>query len=350
MVTLKQIAEACGMSITQVSRALNDHLDVSEKSKKRILRVANEMGYVKNLFASSLVNRTSNMIAVIIEGAEADNVDPLSLNIYQLQLGISEAASTANLEPFIYLKKRSTKLDYVNFCKQRYASGLIIFGSYYDSSEYIALQNSDFPSVSIDMMSEGPFSGSVVINNVFYSKTAVSQLIDNGCKKIAIICGSKSSYVTHERLSGYQIALSMNNIPYNEDLVYYADYNSALASVATKELLKNHPDTDGIFCMSDQMAISCIETLKALNKDVPKDIKVFGFDGMYLGNIISPSLSTIEQDFKLKGIAAVRLLSNIIRGEQIEKTIIIPCHAIFRESSAANNDNNGRVAKPTFMS
>lgn len=330
MVTLKEISSDCGISVTQVSRALNGYSDVSEETRTRVLESAQKLGYVKNIMASSLVKQNSNMIALIIEGAEVDQITDtfVSPNIYHIELGVSEASLELGLEPLIYLKHRKQRMDYVAFCKQRYISGIILFGSDYDDPDRIALEQSGFPCVFIDIVTENDHCGCVVTNNSFYSKAAVDHMLERGCKKIAVIAGSPHAYVTHERLSGYQTALSIRNIPYHPDLICYADFNMDAARKATHSLLEQNPDIDGFFCMSDEMALACLEEVLALGKRVPEDIRIFGFDGNQYMQFVRPRLATIQQNFVQKGVLSIQLLHDIIQKHPGSHTLYVPCKLI----------------------
>lgn len=327
MVTLKEISADCGISVTQVSRALNGYSDVSEETRTKVLESADKLGYVKNIMASSLVKQNSNMIALVIEGSEVDqNADNVgSPNIYHIELGVSKSSMELGLEPFIYLKHRKQRMDYVAFCKQRYISGIILFGSNYDDPDRIALENSGFPCVFIDITTENEGCGCVVTNNSYYSKIAVDHMLAHGCQKIAVIAGSPQAYVTHERLSGYQTALSIRNFPYLPELIYYANFNTHAARKATRSLLEKNPDIDGFFCMSDEMALACMEEVTMLGKKIPDDIRIFGFDGNQYMQFVRPRLTTMQQDFTQKGIASVHLLNDIIQKRPCSHTLYVPC-------------------------
>lgn len=335
MVTLKEISADCGISITQVSRALNGYSDVSEETRARVMASAQKLGYVKNIMASSLVKQNSNMVALIIEGSEVDQATDafVSPNIYHLELGVSEASQECGLEPLIYLKARKQRMDYVAFCRQRYISGLILFGSNYDDADRLALEKAGFPCVFIDIATENESCGCVVTNNSFYAKMAVDHMLDRGCQKVAVIAGSSHSYVTHERLSGYQTALSVRGIPYHPELICYADFNMDMARRATLSLLEKNADIDGFFCMSDEMALACLEELTSLGKRVPEDIRIFGFDGNIFLHFIRPRLTTIGQDFRQKGILAIQLLDSIIQKRPTGHTLYVPCRMIAGETA-----------------
>jgi LacI family transcriptional regulator len=333
MVTIKQISDYCGISVTQVSRALNGHSDVKESTRQIVLVAAEKLGYVKNIYATRLANQTSNQIAVIIEGVESGVTDESSGNLFKLLQGINNASAKLDFEPLIYLKNTSKPVDYVTFCTQRYISGVIVFGSDYNNPQLTALHNSSIPCVTIDISVEGKNNGCVIVNDTYYSNLAVSHLIEKGCKKIAVLCGFKDSFVTMQRLSGYTVALNTNKLSFDEKLVRYCNFDTETAKEETMSLLTQYMDIDGFFCMSDQLAFGCIETIKNMGLSIPENIKVFGFDGLYISTLFQPPLSTIAQDFYNKGEEAAKLLHSIINNSDIKRTVVIPCEMIIRKST-----------------
>lgn len=333
MVTIKQISDYCGVSVTQVSRALNGHSDVKESTKQIILAAAEKLGYVKNIYATRLANQTSNQIAVIIEGVESGVTDESSSNLFKLLQGINNASAKHDFEPLIYLKNTSKPIDYVQFCNQRYISGVIVFGSDYNNPQILALHDSTIPCITIDIAVEGKSNGCIIVNDTYYSNLAVSHLVKKGCKKIAVLCGFRNSFVTVERLSGYTIALITNKLTFNDELVRYCNFDTEMAKKETMSLLTQHPDIDGFFCMSDQLAFGCMETIKKMKFKIPEDIKVFGYDGLYISTLCQPPLSTIAQDFYIKGEEAVKLLYSIINEQDIKRTVVVPCEMKIRKST-----------------
>ncbi len=331
MVGLKDIAAACGLSVTQVSRALNDNDDVSEKTKIRVREVANQLGYVKNINARILATKDSNQLAVIINGIDNDENSEPSIT-YNIMKGINHYAREHNYEAVIYLNEKDD-LAYESFCRQRGIKGVIIFGANYEDSTFQALLHSNFPFVAIDNSVEGENKGCVIINNVYYSMVATEHLIQCGRRNIAMLSGHGHSLVEVERRSGYEAALSKNGICVDSSLIVNADFDTHKAYLVTKELIKNHPNIDGIFCASDFMALGALKAIKELNLRVPHDISVFGFDGILLGEYSTPPLSTIKQNNFMKGYQAARILHDIFEKRNQERSVVVSCDVVLREST-----------------
>lgn len=330
MVNLKDIARECGMSMTQVSRALNDKDDVSEKTKILVRETADKLGYVKNINAQILATKESNQIALMIYGIDKDKNSEPSI-IYNIIKGVNRYANQNGLEAVVYLKEEPN-ISYLSFCRQRGLAGVILFGVNYEDENFKEIIASDFPCVVIDIPVEGKNKGSVVVNNIYYAMEATNHIIRKNRKRIAMMCGHGHSMVDVERRTGYKMALERGGLPEDTDIIVFGDFDFEKAYEKTKELFAAHADIDGLFCASDFMALGAMQALKDLGKKIPEDVSVFGFDGIMTGQYVHPGLSTIQQDNLKKGYAAAKLLRDILRGEPETNTIVVPCEVVLRES------------------
>lgn len=331
MVSLKDVAMKSGVSVTQASRALNGYNDVSEKTKEKVRNAAKELKYAKNINAHILATKNSNQIAVIIYGIDNDKNSEPSI-IFNIIKGINRYAKENNYEAVVHLNE-DPELSYLSFCRQRGLMGVILFGVNYEDNNFKELMASDFPCVVIDIPVEGVNKGSVVVNNILYSMHATQKLLDRGCRHIAMLTGHGASMVEVERHSGYEMALKKAGINLDISLVVKAAFDSEKAYEQTKNLISKHAEIDGIFCASDFMALGAISAIREMNKKVPSDIAVFGFDGIALGGYTTPPLSTITQDNLRKGYSAARLLCDILnKRNEDARTIVVPCEITLRGS------------------
>jgi LacI family transcriptional regulator len=330
MVGLKDVAIACGLSVTQVSRALNDHNDVSAQTKQRVREIADKLGYVKNINAQILATKASNQIAVMIHGIDKDKNSEPSI-IFNIMKGINHFAKENRYEAVVHLNE-DPDLSYLNFCKQRGITGIILFGINYEDNNFKEIIASDFPCVVIDIPVEGKNKGCVVVNNTYFSIIATNHIIQRGRKKIAMLCGHGHSMVDVERRMGYEMALRKNNMTVDESIIIKADFDSSIAFEKTLELFEKHPDVDGIYCASDFMALGAINALKQIGKRLPEEVSIFGFDGILMGEFSTPKLCTIKQDNLKKGYAAAKLLCDILDKKEENRTVVVPCDVVLRES------------------
>ncbi|QUI22172.1 LacI family DNA-binding transcriptional regulator [Vallitalea pronyensis] len=331
MVGLKDIAKACGISMTQVSRALNGKDDVSDKTKKLVLETAKRMGYVKNIAAQRLATQQSNQIALFHKGINDNNKFSGTMLVNFLK-GMNECLTNRDWEPVLHLVD-NFEIPYADYCKQRNIPGVIVMGMAFDDERYLELIKSDFPVVVNDIPIEGENKGCVIINNAYYAAKAVELLITKGCQHIGMLCGHDHASVTIERKAGYQMAIVQQGITYNPDYVVNAMFNYQTAYDKTLALIANHSEIDGIFCHSDAMAIACMKAIQHAGKSIPEDIKVIGFDDIVISEFANPPLSTVKQDYYKKGYVAAQLILDIIQHNEVPYTQVVPCEIIDREST-----------------
>ena len=332
MVKLKDVAKAAGMSVTQVSRALNDYDDVNEETKLRIKAVAKELGYVKNTTAQKLATGTSNQVALVIKGLDNESNFVEYNSIYPILCGINAYISTLPYEIVIYIlqEKIHSYLDYFN---DKGIKNAILFGFNYDDEGFEELINSSLCCVCIDIPIEGDNKGCVITNNTFYSTQIVDHMFKSGKEHIAMINGTPHAIVSMEREAGYRVALQKNKKVVDDTLILNGEFQESIAHDLTLELIEKHPEVDAIFCASDYMAVGCMTAIKSLGKRIPEDIAVAGFDDVPLARYVAPALSTVSQDDYKKGYTSAELIISLMKNEAATKTILMNCDIKIRQST-----------------
>ena len=322
MSTLKDVAKASGVSLTQVSRALNDYDDVSEETKEKVKKVAQKIGYVKNINASRLAMQKSNQISVILCGFTQvrHNEDNILLSMLN---GIYEFAEEINYEVLPLLVSANWQKSYINYCKSRMIPGVIFIGGSSNDCDLKELLESDYPCVTIDMHVEGINKACVLVDEEKYSQVAINEMINRGYKRIGMINGHPYACVSVRRQQGYENALLQNGLPFEKSLVLNGQFLRKPAAKETEKLLDL--EVDGIFCASDIMAIGALETIQKKRLKVPDDIGLFGYDGLLLTKFTTPNISTIAQDNHQKGYEAAKLLHKILKGKPFDKQKYVEC-------------------------
>ncbi len=339
MVTIKDVAKKSGVSVTTVSRALNGYSDVSELTRKKIINVANELNYVPNKAAQRLVKKESNTIALLISGMEKeggkDNM------VYMLLSGMYAMAEKLDYEVVLYTMSSAyqRKKSYVQFCREHSIKGAIISGIRTDDKYFEELAYSDLPCVLIDVYMAGTNISSVTINDQKASMEIVEFLIKNNHKNIAFINGRLEATVSKERFDGYKEALKKNNILLNEDYIGVADFLEDKAYDVTKLLIQNNAEITAIYCASDMMAIGAIRAIKEMDKKIPEDISIVGFDDIPLSKYMSPPLTTVEHNFYDKGFEAAGQLVKMMNKETYRKNIILK-HSVVKRGSVKKLKTN----------
>jgi len=334
MPTIKDISRLSGISVTQVSRALNNHTDVSQATKEKVNKIAREIGYVANRSAQNLVTRKSNTLALILSNLEKsggrDNI------VYSLISGMYHFAESEGFEVVMFTTSSIHQRDksFVQLCREQNISGAIVNGLRTDDPYYRELVDSDIPCVLIDSSVKGKETITVSCDNKKAAFDAVSYLIKNGHKEIAVLNGRREATITADRFNGYVQALTEAGIPLKEAFIHYCDFQEDIAFETTQKIMKANPEITAIFCASDMMAVGALKALQALDIKVPDQVSLVGFDDIPIAEYLMPSLTTVSQDFYGMGYEAGNQLLKIIKKESHKKNIILPHKLLVRKSVA----------------
>ncbi len=293
MVTIYDLANACGCSISTVSKALNNYPDVSAKTKERILKKAKELGFVPNLQARALsTNKTWN-IGVLFE--DKSNSGLTHYFFSQVLQGVKEQAEEKGYDiTFISKNLGDDETSYLEHCKRRKIDGVVIACIEFDNPQVKELMESDLSVVAIDYYSKG--ISSIMSDNVRGLYELTNYLIALGHTEIVYVYGH-AVHVTEERIRGFKKALERSEIPFREDMLIESRYSTRVENEEAVELIlkrKTLP-TAAIF-PDDYSAIWGINGFRSRGIKVPEDISVAGFDGIEIGEMIYPRLTTIKQN------------------------------------------------------
>jgi len=332
MPTIKDISRLTGISVTQVSRALNNHSDVSQVTKEKVNRIAREIGYVANRSAQNLVTRKSNTLALILSNLEKsggrDNI------VYSLISGMYHFAESEGFEVVMFTTSSVHQRDksFVQLCKEQNIGGAVVNGLRTDDPYYRELVDSDIPCVLIDSSIEGKETITISCDNKGAAYDAVSFLIKHGHRFIAVLNGRREATITADRFNGYAQALTEAGIPLRAEFSHYCDFQEDIAFETTQKLIKDYPEITAIFCASDMMAVGALKALQALDIKVPEQVSLVGFDDIPIAEYLMPPLTTVSQDFYGMGYEAGNQLLKIINSESDKKNIILPHKLLVRKS------------------
>lgn len=332
MVTIKDVAKHANVSIAAVSKTLNGYPDVSEETRKKVLKSVKELNYSPNVLAKNLKQKVVKSIALIFSNFESSSSKDDVL--FQIMQGTYDAASHHNYEVVIYTRSLSEQMDksYWQFCKDRKLSGAIITGLKTTDPYFLEIIDSKFPCVVIDAEMSGDYTGSTMTDNVAAAETAVQYLIDKGHRHIGMVNGHEYAVVSKERQKGYRIALEKNDIPYRDSYVINADYKEEYAYTMAKPFLESSPEMTAIFCSSDLMAIGFMNRCRELGIHIPDQLSIIGFDDIMLSTYTTPKLTTIKQDFKFMASTAFEQIIRIMEHETRGHNETVPFQLLERES------------------
>ncbi len=321
-ITIKDIAKSLNISVSTVSRALKDHPDISEETKKKVQAFAEKYNYSPNPLALSLRNSRTDIIGVmvpqishfffssVIEGVESV-AEEHGFHVFLSQSGESEIKEKHNVQAFI---------------KGRVAGVLVSMAKETTDFEHFKLlQENEIATVFFDRICPDINTHRVVVDDYQGARTAVSHLIDNGCKRIAMLHSPMNLEISKNRFNGYKDALRKAQIDYDESLVRLCD-NRLEALRVVPELMNIENPPDAFFAVNDRTASGVLQVLKSLNISIPEDVAVCGFSNGLISEVTDPPLTTVEQNGFEMGVAAAKLLFNIIanpnqQGEYRNKVI-----------------------------
>lgn len=338
--TLKEIAETLGISITTVSKALKNYPDVSEKTRKAVIALADELSYTPNSFAVNLRTKESRTIGLIIP----EVVHHFFSNVIN---GIIAEAEKKGYLVIILQSNESLELEkkQVALLINKRVDGIIMSLSNESNNDFHIKEilRKEIPFVQFDKISKLIPSSKVIINDQKAAMEAVQHLIDKGCKKIAHIRGPENPQNAIDRFIGYKKALEKNGIPYDSKLVYTCKNVTFEEGIEfAKQIVDEHPDVDGIFVITDLVAVGVLAYFNEKGIQVPNQIAVIGFSNWFMSQVITPKLSTVDQPSYEMGVAAFSLLLEemICRKEGkvfFPRTIELGTNIIERESSLKAN-------------
>lgn len=324
---IKDIAKMANVGVGTVSRVLNNHPNVKESTRKKVMDVINEINYIPNNSARNLKQTKTNSraIGVLIRGV----FNPFfSEMVDTINKKIAEAGYSMILRQNDYARSGDDEVhNLIALGKEIRLQGLIYLGCNIDEINEETFKDINEPLVLISGSKSykkdkiNNFS-SVGINQKDSAKMATEHLIEKGCKKIAIILGTKDeSIIDKQRFKGYREILLENGIDINENLIAYGEYTSQIAYEETKKLLSLNKDTDGIFCTSDIMAVGSAKAIFDLGLEVGKDVSIVGFDGMDMVKFYNPSITTVAQPRDEMARLGVDILVDLIKYRSEHKHI-----------------------------
>lgn len=335
-ITLKQIAETLGISITTVSKALKNYPDVSEKTKKSVLDLANSLQYTPNSFAVNLRTKESKTIGLIIPEVVHHFFSSVVNGI------IAEAEKNGYLV-IILQSNESLELEIkqVELLLNKRVDGIILSLSN-ESNDDLHLKEiirREIPLVQFDKIAKLIPSSKVIINDQKAAFEATEHLIHKGCKKIAHIRGPVNPQNAIDRFLGYKKALEKNHIPFDPKLVYTCkNVTFDEGKEFAEQIIKVHPDVDGIFVITDLVAVGVLAYFNENNIKVPQQVKIIGFSNWFMSKVITPKLSTVDQPSYEMGVQSFNLLLEEMNANKemksfTPKTIELTTTIIERESS-----------------
>ena len=325
MATIKDVAEMAGITVTTVSRVLNNRGYISQKTRQKVNDAMKELDYQPNEIARALFRKKSNLIGLIVP----DVAHPFFAEL------------TSSIEYYAYKNEYKILIcnsygdsvkekDYIDMLKRNQVDGIIMGSHTLETSEYLNLGR---PIVSIDrcLANNIPYIAS---DNYNGGVLATNLLIEKGCKKLAHISGPLILNTPANKR--FQAFIDITTKKHINHVVVETRLNSFEIEEYEKiiyKLFSEHPDIDGIFASSDIIAACVINISNVLGKEIPRDIKVVGYDDINIASLIVPSLTTIRQPIKEIGEMAIKSIIDQLEERPTNNENVLPVEIIVRKTT-----------------
>lgn len=334
-ITIQDVARTAGVSVSTVSRVLNDKVDVALETYEKVQRVIEELGYASSLAAKSMRSRKTHVIGLVVPDLEQS----FCLHVVK---GVNRAIGELDYDLLVYTGGNSTdqswpvrERQHVSLLNGSITDGIIVVTP---TAETFSTK---YPLVAIDPHLDSTDFPAVIATNHVGALAAMEHLLSLGHRRIGFIGGRPDLQSAVRRLQGYQDSLCQANIPFDPDLVQIGDFTQEIGYHCAQKLLALPARPTAIFAANDKSAIGAIEAITALGLKVPEDISVVGFDNIEEASFVNGGLTTVDQFITDMGRVAVEMLVNLIQNKPLENQVYrMPTKLIERNTCRALQPEN----------
>lgn len=329
---IKKIAEMAGVSVSTVSKIMNNYTDVSEKTKQRVLEIIEQTGYSPSNSAKTLATRKSNLIGVIFAGEfNVDFTHPFFvevLNSFKKQMGVLGYDLI-----FFSNEKFISGGDYYSRCLHFHVDGCVIISGQKMETAIRDLDMSSIPCIGVDLELKGKKSGYVMSDNFQISSKVVEHFYLLGYRELGFIGSTSDSDISNQREAGYIKAIEGFGLNVNEKwFVHGDDFFEPSGYTAMQQLIQSGSLPKAVFAASDLLALGAIRALKEHGLRIPEDMAIIGCDDIEACKYTSPTLTTIRQNKQRLGVLAAHMLFDLINNQSEGGSFVVEPALIIRES------------------
>lgn len=325
MATIKDVAQAAGVTVTTVSRVLNNRGYISEETRSKVYDAMDTLQYKPNELARSLLKKTTNTIGVIV---------PHIIHPYFAKMisNLESEAAALGYKILLCNSKADTEreMEYINMCTANRVCGIILCSA---SVNIKKLRHLNLPVITIERL-EDVATGGIDCDNYHGGKIATEHLIERGCKHLLHFSGlTDVDMPADDRARAFIDVCQRECVEYqaipSEPVTYY---NMEYAEFVQQTLEKN-PQVDGVFASSDVIAAQVIQSCARLGISIPSQLKVVGFDDVNIARLCTPPLTTVRQPVQEMAAAAVNYIKQTNEGKVVPVHTILPVSLVIRETT-----------------
>jgi LacI family transcriptional regulator len=316
--TLKIISEQLKISISTVSRALSNHPDISDKTKRKVMDLANTLEYEPNSFAISLRTNKSNVFAVLVP--EISNI------FYNSVISAIELEARKNGYSVLILQSSNDsflELNNLKLCKQNRVAGIFVCleHSQQNLNAFLKLTNQDIPVIFFDKVPEFDACNKICVADTQSAQIAAQKIIEHDKKHVLALYGSEQLLITKKRKQAFEEIIIENNVNYS-----FAFCNSSKEARAVILEKNENPNTiDVVFCMSDEILIGVVKSFQELQISVPQQVGIMAIsNGNDIPHMFYPEITYVETSGYKLGIMAFERMQACLAGSSFAQEIIVP--------------------------
>lgn len=338
-ITIKDIAKQCGVGVSTVSRAINNHPDINPETQRMIMQVIEQTGFIPNNSARNLKRTDAKCIAVLVKGI----ANPFFSSMIRI---IEEETQRSRYALVIrHVEAREDEVDVaLELEKEKRLRGIVFLGGRFSHSEE-KLNKLKVPfifsTIGVDISDRlGKIDFScIAVDDKLESRKMTEYLIDLGHRDIAFITERPEESIGRRRIDGYREAFAERGLEVREELICYVQeqldhFSMENGYITAKKLLESGKKVTAVYAASDILAIGVCRAVLEAGKRIPEDISVAGYDGIELGEYYNPKLTTIKQPIEQMAKSTIRMLLDVIAGREEHQQIILPAELVERESTA----------------
>lgn len=319
MANIKDVAKHANVSVATVSRFLNKKGYVSEAAKEKIEEAIMMLNYRPNQVARSLSTKQTNLLGLIVPDITNPFFPELARAVEDIALSYGYTVILCNAD-----EKAEKEELYIQMLTQKYVAGFIVTTNLLKAPHY---EDVSVPIVALDRTINASIP-TVTTDNVEGAKIGTEHLLACGAKNIVCMRGPTGLGPADDRVKGFLKAIAGKDV---QAQIVECPFSFESSEKVAEKILLDDPTIDGIFASSDTSAIAALKVAQGMGRLVPNDLQIVGFDGVQLGKMVSPGLTTVAQNIYKMGAYATRMLIKMIEKTTLtEKHVIVPAELIVR--------------------
>jgi LacI family transcriptional regulator len=327
--TIMDVANRANVSKATVSRVLNDQGGYSEKTKRKVLEIVEELGYHPSAIARGLTNKRTHTIGVLLPNL----VTSLTSEFLNRIEAVAHQAGSSVI--VCHTESQGIKtMKYLQLLHEKRIDGLILASTLMKKEYYDYVNKMGIPMILLSTESDYPIPY-VTADDYAAGYTATKYLIQKGHKKIGMISGGKEVMMDGRRLpriDGFKDALSDHKLPLDEGHIVYGGFNFESGMAGLTQLIKQIPDLTAIFAENDEIGVGVLSQSYQLGIKVPDDISVIGMDNTILCKMVTPPLTSVSLSHSEMAEKAANLMFEMIESNKEATSCIVPHEIVERQS------------------